>query len=59
MIRGNIAAAMQGLAVVPLFVGYDADGGIGRIFSYNMAGGPYESTGTTRSAPDRCSPGAR
>ena len=42
MIRGNIAAAMQGLAVVPLFVGYDADGGIGRIFSYDVAGGPYE-----------------
>ncbi len=42
MIRGNIAAAMQGLAVVPLFVGYDEDGGIGRIFSYDVAGGPYE-----------------
>ena len=42
MIRGNIAAAMQGLAVVPLFVGYDEDTGIGRIFSYDVAGGPYE-----------------
>jgi proteasome beta subunit len=42
MIRGNIAAAMQGLAVVPLFVGYDEDAGIGRIFSYDVAGGPYE-----------------
>jgi proteasome beta subunit len=42
MIRGNIAGAMQGLAVVPLFVGYDEDAGLGRIFSYDVAGGPYE-----------------
>jgi proteasome beta subunit len=42
MIRGNIAAAMQGLAVVPLFVGYDEDAASGRIFSYDVAGGPYE-----------------
>ena len=25
MIRGNLGAAMQGLAVVPLFAGYDTD----------------------------------
>jgi proteasome beta subunit len=42
MIRGNFAAAMQGLIVVPLFVGYDEDTGHGRIFSYDVAGGPYE-----------------
>jgi len=42
MIRGNLAAAMQGLIVVPLFVGYDEDAGHGRIFSYDVAGGPYE-----------------
>ena len=42
MIRGNLAAAMQGLVVVPLFVGYDEDAGLGRIFSYDVAGGPYE-----------------
>ena len=42
MIRGNIAAAMQGLAVVPLFAGYDEDTSKGRIFSYDVAGGPYE-----------------
>jgi len=42
MIRGNLAAAMQGLIVVPLFVGYDEDLGQGRIFSYDVAGGPYE-----------------
>jgi proteasome beta subunit len=42
MIRGNLAAAMQGLVVVPLFVGYDEGAGQGRIFSYDVAGGPYE-----------------
>jgi proteasome beta subunit len=42
MVRGNLGAAMQGLAVVPLFVGYDEDSGQGRIFSYDVAGGPYE-----------------
>jgi proteasome beta subunit len=42
MVRGNLGAAMLGLAVVPLFVGYDEDSGRGRIFSYDVAGGPYE-----------------
>jgi proteasome beta subunit len=42
MVRGNLAAAMQGLVVVPLFAGYDEDTGQGRIFSYDVAGGPYE-----------------
>jgi proteasome beta subunit len=42
MIRGNIGIAMQGLAVVPLFVGYDEEANVGRIFSYDVAGGPYE-----------------
>ena len=42
MVRGNLAAAMQGLVVVPLFVGYDEDSGQGRIFSYDVAGGPEE-----------------
>lgn len=42
MIRGNLGAAMQGLAVVPLFVGYDEDVGVARIFSYDVAGGPSE-----------------
>ena len=42
MIRGNLAAAMQGLVVVPLFVGYDEDADRGRIFSYDPLGGPYE-----------------
>jgi proteasome beta subunit len=42
MIRGNLMGAMQGLAVIPLFVGYDEDDGAGRIYSYDVAGGPYE-----------------
>jgi proteasome beta subunit len=46
MIRGNLGAAMQGLAVLPLFAGYDLDADTptkaGRIFSYDVTGGPYE-----------------
>ena len=41
-VRGNLGAAMQGLVVVPLFVGYDEETGTGRIFSYDVAGGRYE-----------------
>jgi proteasome beta subunit len=42
MIRGNLGLAMQGLAVVPLYAGYDTDGDRGRIFSYDVTGGCYE-----------------
>ncbi|MBU5424143.1 proteasome subunit beta [Cellulomonas hominis] len=42
MIRGNLGLAMQGLAVVPLFAGFDLDRGTGRIFSYDVTGGRYE-----------------
>jgi len=42
MIRGNLGMAMQGLAVVPLFAGYDIHTGGGRIFSYDVTGGRYE-----------------
>ncbi|WP_374225907.1 proteasome subunit beta [Cellulomonas sp. PS-H5] len=42
MIRGNLGLALQGLAVVPLFAGYDLDRGAGRIFSYDVTGGRYE-----------------
>jgi proteasome beta subunit len=42
MVRGNLGAAMQGLVVVPLFVGYDESTGTGRIFSYDPVGGPWE-----------------
>jgi proteasome beta subunit len=53
MVRGNLGAAMQGLVVVPLFVGYDEDRDQGRIFSYDVAGGPYEEQ------RDQFSPGVR
>jgi proteasome beta subunit len=36
--------AMQGLAVVPLFAGYDLTADQGRIFSYDVTGGRYEET---------------
>ena len=42
MLRGNLGMAMQGLAVIPLFGGYDLDAGRGRIFSYDVTGGRYE-----------------
>jgi proteasome beta subunit len=45
MIKGNLALAMQGFVMVPLFVGYDLDSGVGRIFSYEPTGGPYEEHG--------------
>jgi proteasome beta subunit len=45
MIRGNLAMAMQGLAVVPLFAGYDTDREKGRIFSYDVTGGRSEEVG--------------
>ena len=44
LIRSNLGMAMQGLAVVPLFAGYDLEVGQGRIFSYDVTGGRYEET---------------
>ncbi|WP_129838584.1 proteasome subunit beta [Streptomyces sp. RFCAC02] len=45
MIRGNLGMAMQGLAVIPLFAGYDLERGGGRIFSYDVTGGRSEEQG--------------
>ena len=42
MIRANLPAAMQGLAVVPVFAGYDRAREEGRIFKYDITGGRYE-----------------
>jgi proteasome beta subunit len=42
MVRSNLALAMQGLAAVPLFAGYDPESHVGRIFSYDVIGGRYE-----------------
>jgi len=44
LIRSNLGMAMQGLAVVPLFAGFDHATGGGRIFSYDVTGGRYEET---------------
>ncbi|OBE99642.1 proteasome subunit beta [Mycobacterium sp. 852002-10029_SCH5224772] len=58
MVRGNLAAAMQGLVALPLLVGYDIDAaeadpeGAGRIVSFDAAGGwnleeeGYQSVGS-------------
>ncbi|MHB1508501.1 MAG: proteasome subunit beta [Acidimicrobiales bacterium] len=42
MVRANLPMAMEGLGVVPLFAGYDTRRRLGRIFSYDLAGGRYE-----------------
>ena len=44
LIRANLGMAMQGLAVVPMFAGFDLDRGIGRIFGYDVTGGRHEET---------------
>ncbi|MDL4820643.1 proteasome subunit beta [Actinomadura opuntiae] len=40
VIQANLAQAMQGLAVVPLFAGYDPDSGDARIYTYDITGAP-------------------
>jgi proteasome beta subunit len=45
MIRNNLPMAMQGLAVVPMFAGYDPETEAGRIFSYDITGGRNEEKG--------------
>ncbi len=49
MLRGNLGAAMQGLAVLPLFAGYDTDATdtaeAARIYSYDVAGGRFDEHG--------------
>src|ERR1700704_3403373 len=42
MVRANLPAAMQGFVVVPLFAGYDIRRRVGRVFSFDAAGGKYE-----------------
>jgi proteasome beta subunit len=42
MIRANLPAAMQGLAVVPLFAGFDTRRKTGRLWKYDITGGRYE-----------------
>jgi len=44
MVRGHLPAAMQGMAVVPIFAGYDLRRGTGRLFEYDVTGGRYEES---------------
>ncbi|MQY08549.1 proteasome subunit beta [Actinomadura macrotermitis] len=43
VVQANFAQALQGLAVVPLFAGFDVDGGTGHIYSYDITGSPQET----------------
>ncbi|MGH9124646.1 MAG: proteasome subunit beta [Acidimicrobiales bacterium] len=42
LLKANLAMAMQGFVVVPLFAGYDKRQKRGRIFSFDPTGGCYE-----------------
>lgn len=44
MVRQHLPAAMQGMAVVPLFAGYDIRRQAGRLFQYDVTGGRYEES---------------
>jgi proteasome beta subunit len=44
MVKANLAMAMQGFIVVPLFAGYDTRRRTGRIFTYDPTGGRFEET---------------
>ena len=64
MIRGNLGQALQGLAVVPLFAGFDVDAADAarrraRSTASTSPAAATPSSTTTRSAPARCSPAAR
>lgn len=42
MVRSHLPAAMSGMAVVPLFAGYDTLRHTGRLFQFDITGGRYE-----------------
>lgn len=42
MLRGHLPQAMQGLAVVPIFAGFDPARNAGRLFQFDVTGGRYE-----------------
>ena len=44
MLRSNLPAAMSGLAVVPIFAGFDLARETGRLFEYDITGGRYEES---------------
>lgn len=41
-VKSNMSAAMQGLAVVPIFAGFDLLRGTGRLWDFDVTGGRYE-----------------
>jgi len=44
MVRNHLPLAMQGMAVVPLFAGFDTTRKRGRLFQFDVTGGRYEET---------------
>lgn len=42
MVKMNLPMAMQGLVVIPIFVGYDLKREEGKIFKYDVTGGRFE-----------------
>lgn len=44
MVRNHLPFAMQGMAVVPLFAGFDTARSRGRLFQFDVTGGRYEET---------------
>ncbi len=42
MLRAHLPQAMRGLAVVPIFAGFEPSDGCGRLFQYDVTGGRYE-----------------
>ena len=44
MVKANLPMVIQGLVVIPLFVGFDVKQQEGRIFKYDVTGGKYEET---------------
>ena len=44
MVKANLPLAIQGLVVIPIFVGYDLRRSEGKIFKYDLTGGRYEET---------------
>lgn len=42
MVKNHLPFALQGMAVVPLFAGFDQRRKVGRLFQYDVTGGRYE-----------------
>ncbi|WP_051197183.1 proteasome subunit beta [Jonesia quinghaiensis] len=47
MLRSHLTMALRGLAVIPVFAGWDHTRARGRIYSYDVAGGRYEEPSFT------------